>query len=421
MIICSICMEIFAEDCVAYVTFCGHIFHSNCLSRSLNSSSNCPTCRKPCGRSTITTSVGYHRIYLSFDSEYEPKIKRLTDEVASLKLQLSNAEQRGAALAVNRDSYTELELDVAKVENLSLMEENEALHRIIILAEADLKEKKEIITAMNSILDDLEKKTETEKSQTSTSTANNTVKKDQEKETFDHGEGNKALDFLIRGLIRSLNEDDTRKKRANPEKGSTSGNDRVLNRFNRASNASRSNNNAGRRGSHDVSMQDRFDQQRRTLPHNEDLTQNKCIITGVKLQDVRPSPKNYVIGLGLLGKLIINDSDISSVDLQLPRVRRDDTCVMFVVFTNGEIKQKFVGLKRLLPRNLNVMEALDRETLALFNCAKSLKNCGYKSVYPYMGKVFVRKSDYDQPIQVSSMKQIEELRLRIKEETLINI
>ena len=55
---CPICLESFTSSCEVSSTPCGHLFHSNCLSKSVTGTQNtCPTCRQKCGRKI-------HRVYL---------------------------------------------------------------------------------------------------------------------------------------------------------------------------------------------------------------------------------------------------------------------------------------------------------------------------------------------------------------------
>lgn len=170
------------------------------------------------------------------------------------------------------------------------------------------------------------------------------------------------------------------------------------------------------------SIQDEVDRLRSGLARsqNEDITKNKCIITGVKFEDLgcASSTKDYIMSLALSGGLRINASDIFSVDLSQPKIQRDDSCLVFVVFKTFEMKQKFIALKPGFPKNLNVMEALNKETLALFNCAKSLKRCGFKTVYHNMGKVYARRNNDYPPIHITSFNQVKELRSGSRNDTL---
>lgn len=151
-----------------------------------------------------------------------------------------------------------------------------------------------------------------------------------------------------------------------------------------------------------------------------EVTKNKCIITGVKFEDLGDafSTKDYVISLAVSADLSFDESDILSVSLQQPKVQRDDSCLIFVVFKTFEMKQKFLALKSVFPKHLNVMEALSKDTLALFNCAKSLRRCGYKNIYHNMGKVYVKKSNDHPAIHITNFNQIKELRSGSKSDSL---
>ena len=45
---CSTCLESFTSKCDISTTPCGHVFHTDCITRWLNNNSNCSQCRKPC-------------------------------------------------------------------------------------------------------------------------------------------------------------------------------------------------------------------------------------------------------------------------------------------------------------------------------------------------------------------------------------
>merc|ERR1712080_414553 len=61
---CPICLEIFTQNCEVSSTPCGHLFHSHCLTRSIETTNTCPQCRKSCAQ-----QVQVHRVYLSSASE----------------------------------------------------------------------------------------------------------------------------------------------------------------------------------------------------------------------------------------------------------------------------------------------------------------------------------------------------------------
>ena len=47
-IACSTCLESFTSGCDISTTPCGHVFHTGCITRWLNSNNDCTQCRKHC-------------------------------------------------------------------------------------------------------------------------------------------------------------------------------------------------------------------------------------------------------------------------------------------------------------------------------------------------------------------------------------
>ena len=59
---CAICLESFTSSCEVSSTPCGHLFHSNCLSKSVTGTRpKCPTCRQECRKNIHRV---FHRVYL---------------------------------------------------------------------------------------------------------------------------------------------------------------------------------------------------------------------------------------------------------------------------------------------------------------------------------------------------------------------
>ena len=71
---CPICLEVFTENSEVSSTPCGHLFHSHCLTRSIETNNTCPQCRKSCAE-----RVQVHRVYLSSKSEDNVWSKREID------------------------------------------------------------------------------------------------------------------------------------------------------------------------------------------------------------------------------------------------------------------------------------------------------------------------------------------------------
>ena len=60
---CSICLQLLStKNYKVKSTPCGHLFHSHCLERAIQTNGNCPQCRKSC-----TASIrGPHKVYMNF-------------------------------------------------------------------------------------------------------------------------------------------------------------------------------------------------------------------------------------------------------------------------------------------------------------------------------------------------------------------
>ncbi|XP_037940978.1 uncharacterized protein LOC119679859 [Teleopsis dalmanni] len=60
-VMCAICAEFYkSTDYVYSTTFCGHLFHQQCLLHWLTRAQNCPQCKRFCNRNRV------HRVYLNF-------------------------------------------------------------------------------------------------------------------------------------------------------------------------------------------------------------------------------------------------------------------------------------------------------------------------------------------------------------------
>ena len=113
---CLICLEVFTEECQLSSTFCGHLFHSNCLEKSLESNNTCPNCRKSCAPISVQESVqSVHQIYLPLISseisendvwtKREKKLLQSAAEQGSLewyKLITENAKNKNPADQLGR-------------------------------------------------------------------------------------------------------------------------------------------------------------------------------------------------------------------------------------------------------------------------------------------------------------------------------
>ncbi|XP_068144264.1 uncharacterized protein [Drosophila tropicalis] len=64
-VLCGICNEFYRPNDIIFSTYCGHVFHKDCLNRWLYRSQTCPQCRSNCHRNRI------HRVFLNFSERTE--------------------------------------------------------------------------------------------------------------------------------------------------------------------------------------------------------------------------------------------------------------------------------------------------------------------------------------------------------------
>lgn len=260
------------------------------------------------------------KLFIQFDPEYEPNVKKLTDEVVLLRAKLRDSERkRDVTSAENIDN--KFELDVAKAKNIGLTAEIEILHKRLELMKVE--------QTMNSTL------------------------KDQNESSISRGASN-SYSSTPQNAVQ--------------------------------------------------------------VPRSS--TEYKCMIAGVKPEDIgnEAAAKNYVIYLAITANVIISFNDIVSVSIRKPKqqLQNSETCLIFVDFKTYEVKQKFLALKPVLPKHLSVMEALNKETLALVNKAKLLLTKSFKNVYYNNGKVYAQKSNDQPPIHITGFDHVHRLAFHFK-------
>ncbi len=96
---CGICKDAYTQSSTLCATPCGHIFHQDCISRCMVSSSSvCPICRKTLSRERLV------RLYFDFDGNQsnlnhcaEASVIELQQALTDLRSQLSLSESRCVA------------------------------------------------------------------------------------------------------------------------------------------------------------------------------------------------------------------------------------------------------------------------------------------------------------------------------------
>jgi hypothetical protein len=69
---CSICLAPLKDDFA--VTVCGHLFHYECIKKSLETKAECPECRKPLDKHT-----GFHRVFSLYENLTDAEIAKLDE------------------------------------------------------------------------------------------------------------------------------------------------------------------------------------------------------------------------------------------------------------------------------------------------------------------------------------------------------
>ena len=98
--VCSSCLELFTSRCDISVTPCGHVFHTDCITKWLeNQQENCSQCREECRTNQIK------KLYFSEGDTENNLVSELLEE--NLKLQ---SEANAAKYEANAIRSENLEL-----------------------------------------------------------------------------------------------------------------------------------------------------------------------------------------------------------------------------------------------------------------------------------------------------------------------
>lgn len=104
---CFICTNLFDSGVEIVSTKCGHVFHSECLSKWTSTSKTCPECKIPLPKKSI--SKLYFNIPLNDDLD-EPQLE---DDMQTLKAKL---EDKDVELKSSKKKLRQLKLRIAKME-----------------------------------------------------------------------------------------------------------------------------------------------------------------------------------------------------------------------------------------------------------------------------------------------------------------
>ncbi|KAL9536833.1 hypothetical protein MBANPS3_012326 [Mucor bainieri] len=94
--ICSICLDEVGDSLLVF-TNCGHVFDRECAMACLNTSDNCPICRKYVYNLNLDPQQAFYRVYLSTDND-DTKDSKSAKKCQELEGQLKAAHERLSSL-----------------------------------------------------------------------------------------------------------------------------------------------------------------------------------------------------------------------------------------------------------------------------------------------------------------------------------
>lgn len=105
--------------------------------------------------------------------------------------------------------------------------------------------------------------------------------------------------------------------------------------------------------------------------------------------------------------------DIKSSSVQ-QKMTNGEMTVIKIEFKDEEKKFQVMKNKSKLKeltqfKDVSLFDVLSRSSADLFKHAKLLKECGFKFIYHHSGKIFAKKSEQTEPIQISNKSKVDEL------------
>lgn len=129
---------------------------------------------------------------------------------------------------------------------------------------------------------------------------------------------------------------------------------------------------------------------------NDVRVQNNCIINGVKIENETIGPMQAVLDLAKKTGADIRENEIDDAYFLNANNNKSAKKSLVVKFVNKNSKKVFMSGKAKLKqidelKTVYINDLLSKESLEVFNYAKTLKTVGYKFVYAKDGNIFARK------------------------------
>lgn len=149
---------------------------------------------------------------------------------------------------------------------------------------------------------------------------------------------------------------------------------------------------------------------------NDQRVKNDCLLSGIEASDGE-SAVDAVLKFTKEVGVEINEESISDAYFLKNKNPANNKKSVVIKLNTKKSKEKLMAVKPKLreaekTKKIYVNDYLGRETMNLFNYAKSLKKIGYRSIYVFEGRVFTKMSELSRPKLIRSVEEVDELLLK---------
>ena len=417
---CPICEEDFKSSDVIHSTYCGHVFHKNCLDDwkirqvcstlfivfvfnfLLYRSNSCPSCRQSYG------STFDHKLFLNFDDQ-----EKDSQELQELKLKLQSAKEKNDQL---QDQMNEMEFNFLqlqqqyttseqlkkdmqeKIKKQKYHDENFLdLQRQYTESTETIKDLKQLIQELN---DENEKNCKEIISLKELSSGLNDQFSDRQV---------KILEQKLKNLENALTKEIENATQLSVEKIKL---ERYI---------------AAKENTFTTAKQDKKNENVKRNNSNE--TDKSVIIENLPEDQLIYPLAKLIVDLGAKMYLPIRFEDILEVgllDKSKYKQKSNTNIALFVKFKENDMKIKFLANKNVLKSfpitsSYILREYTENTTNSLFVYAEEkLKNNGFAEVFCKNNKVFVKKRMNSKPLQISNRRHVDNfVKRHIEESSLV--
>ncbi|XP_073843989.1 uncharacterized protein [Musca autumnalis] len=148
---------------------------------------------------------------------------------------------------------------------------------------------------------------------------------------------------------------------------------------------------------------------------NDHRVKKDCIINGISVQENKNAVET-VIEISETVGVEISESNIDEAYFLKKNNSNNKKQSLIVKFNTKSTKDKLMEAKNKLKNNDNtkqvyINDLLSKESLELFNYAKSLKTVGYNYIFTKGSRIFVKKSAINKPKIIHTKEDVDEILL----------